>query len=127
MTIESFRKAERDVERVFGTGEFGEYCRKLGGKLEREGTCMVTPEIANDLVEFSLHIGTNLIKPDGIAGLKTKTFNAYRIDEEKYIVTNHYGLDLVNAAVYADKKALKRDYPKGEKDFTKYAMPLLPS
>jgi len=109
------------------TESFGEYCKKLGGKLEREGTCIVTPEIANDLVEFSVHIGTNLLKPDGIAGLKTKTFNAYRIDEKKYIVTNHYGLDLVNAAIYEDEKALKKDYPKGEKEFVKYTMSLFPS
>jgi hypothetical protein len=69
------------------------------------------------------HIGTNFL-PGGPMGLKTKTFNLYKTKDNKYIVTNHYGTELVNARIYETEEELHKDYPESFA-WNKYSFPLL--
>ena len=84
---------------------------------------MVHVRKTHELPFFEEHLGTWFIK--GFDGVKTKTFNLYK-HKGKYVVTNHYGDEFVNQKTYKNLKELKKDFPKGEKQFQKYYYPLFP-
>ncbi len=99
-------------------------CKRIGGRWQnrpmRACTIDNTTKI-NSLIKHAKHLGTEVIRGGG--GLKTKTFNAYKKGKE-IIVTNHYGLDLVNAKIYATKSGFELDYP--HTTWEKYTVPFAP-
>jgi hypothetical protein len=81
--------------------------------------------VIKEKIASGKHLGTSFIK--GIpCVLKTKTFNLYLQDDGTYLVTNHYGDDLINARVYSDVDELKTSFPGGLDEFHYYRLPLLP-
>jgi hypothetical protein len=89
---------------------------KSGAKTRLTDTAKIEKMIAG-----AQHIGTSFI--EGGAYLETKTFNLYAL-RNGYIVTNHYGLDLINATRYPDMGAVKKDF--GDVKWVQYHLPLLP-
>ena len=73
------------------------------------------------MIKNAKHVGTWFI--EGGAGLETKTFNLYALPNG-YIITNHYGLDLINATTYPDMSAVKSAF--GEVKWVQYHTLLLP-
>ena len=73
------------------------------------------------MIEGKEHMGTHVI--EGGVGYSSKTFNLYKLNG-KFIVTNHYGTELINATVYPDKKSVDKTFEG--LTWTKYSMPMLP-
>lgn len=76
------------------------------------------------LVSKSKHLGTSVLR--GFDGIKSKTFNLYKIPSGEFLVTNHYGVELVNAMKYKNENDLKKDWKNGIKEFEKYYCPFAP-
>jgi len=79
--------------------------------------------IIQRLVRTGKHLGTSVIP--AFMDVRSKTFNLYEV-RGGFLVTNHYGDELVNASLYKSLDALKVHYPKGLKEFRIYHLPLLP-
>ena len=114
-------------------------CEKIGGKWEEHGIAKITEKIKwnrasgclmedpikiSDFINKTEHLGTFFIPGEG-AWLRTKTFNAYKMDDI-IIVTNHYGTELINAKIYPNKKEFEIDNPPNKIKFRKYTYPLFP-
>jgi hypothetical protein len=96
---------------------------KLFKKLKPSTAAVITdvPKIEK-MIKGKEHLGTYFIAGGGF-GVKTKTFNLYNLGD-KFLVTNHYGSELVNASVYPNMQAVKTAF--GKITWTKYSHLLMP-